>query len=306
MESALQYSDGSSISLQGVDALGATALNHGRHKVQDWLASDHAAWSRMLLRDPATTYDTSAAANMKDTCDEGLDESTFGQSGWQPTLPEPAAQQQDADAATQHACQEAAEQQSAVAALVQRFERFTVAKVDTQKRGSTVGWSALAFDQVPQRAQTAKQMGLVIERATGVAAFCDAKDTSSAGDDTRPSRQIQPSCGDVVLHHTPADGCSDNGSQRIAWHVNTSFEPESSSIELGVADGLSHRHAEPAAPGGLAKLRAAHAAGADRANAWEELYEEDGWLTHRYAWAVHQSHCLCATPYVQGSLSCHV
>ena len=253
MERVLQCSDGSSsssISLQGVDALGATASTHGRHKVQDWLASDHAARSSMLPRDPARTYDASAAANMKDTCADVLEKRTVSQSGRRPALPESAAQQQDADAATQHASHEAAEQQSAVAALVQRFEHFTVAKSDTQKRGSAFGMSALAFDQTPQRAQTAKQMGLVIEGATGVEAFCDAKDTSSAGDDTRPGRQIQPSCGDAI----PADGCSDNGSQRVAWHLNTSFEPESSCIGLGVADGLSHKHAEPAAPGCLAKL----------------------------------------------------
>ncbi len=303
IDRALQCSDGSSISLQGVDALGATASIHGRHKVQDWLASDDAAWSSMLPLDSAGTWDASAAAIMRDTCDEGLDASTLGQSGRQPTLPAPAAQQQDADAATQHASQEAAEQQSAVAALVQRFEQFTVAKVDIQKRGSALRMSALAFDQIPQRAQTAK---LAIENPAGVASFYDAKDTISAGDGTRPSRQIQPSCGNAILHRTSADACSDNGSQPVAWHVNTSFEPESSSIELGVAAGLSHRHAEPAAPGGLVKLRAAHAAGADQAGAWEELYEEDGRLPHRYPWAVHQSRCPCATPYVQGSLSCHV
>ena len=310
MERVLQCSDGSSISisisLQGVDALAATASNHGRHKVQEWLASDHAAWSSMLPRDPARTYDTSAAANMKDTCDEGLDESTMGQSGRWPTLAEPAAQQHDADAATQHAFEEAIEQQSAVATLVQPFEHYTVAKSDTQKRGSIVGWSALAFDHIPQRAQTAKQMGLVVEGVTDVAAVYDAQDTVSPGDDTRPSRQIQPSCSDTILHRTPADGCSDTGSQPIAWHLNTSFEPETSSVKTGVADGLSRRHAESAAPGVLAKLRAAHAAGADPANAWEEFYEEDSWLPHRYAWAVHQSHCLCTTPYVQGSLFCHV
>ncbi len=308
MEGALQCSDGSSISisLQGVDALGATASNHGRHKVQDWLASDHAAWSSMPPLDPARTYDASAAANMKDTCDEVLDASTIGRSGRRPTLPEPAAQQHNADAATQHASQEAAERQSAVAALVQRFERFTVAKSDTQKRGSPVGWSASAFDHTPQRAQIAKQTSSAVESAAGVADFCDAKDTSSACDDTRPSRQTQPGCGNPILHRTAADGCSDKGSQRVAWHLNTSFEPESSCIGLGVADGLSHRRAEPAAPGGLAKLRADHAAGADQVNAWEELSEEDGWLPHRYAWAMHQSHCLCTTPYVQGSLFCHV
>ena len=247
MESSLPRSDGSSISLQGVDTLGATASTHSRHTVQDWLASDHAAWSSMVPLDPARRYDTSAAANMKETCDEGFDASTIGQSGRRPTLSEPAAQQHDADAATQHAPEEAAERQSAVAALVQRFERCTVAKSDTQKRGSPVGWSALAFD-----------------------------------------------------------GCSDNGSQRVARHLNTSFEPGSSPAELRVADGVSHRHAEPAALGGLAKLRTAHAAGADQTNAWEELSEEDDWLPHRYAWAVHQSHCPCATKYVQGSLFCQV
>ena len=309
MESAPQCSDGCSTSLQGVDGVGATASTHGMHNVQDWLASDHAAWSSMLPLYPATTYGTSAAANTKDRCDEGLDASTTGQSGWQPTVPEPAAGQHDADAPTQHASQEAAEQQSAVAALVQRFERFTVAKVDTQKRNLARGISALAFDQIlrdPQRAQTAKQMGLVVERAAGVAGFCDAKDISSAGDDARPSRQIQPSCGDATLHRTPADVCSDNGSQPVAWHVNASFQPESSSLELGVADGLSHTHAEPAARGTLAKLRAADAAGADPASAWAESCEEDGWLPHRYAWAVHQSHCLCASTCVQGRLSCHM
>lgn len=290
MESSLPRSDGSSISLQGVDTLGATASTHSRHTVQDWLASDHAAWSSMVPLDPARRYDTSAAANMKETCDEGFDASTIGQSGRRPTLSEPAAQQHDADAATQHAPEEAAERQSAVAALVQRFERCTVAKSDTQKRGSPVGWSALASDQVPQRAQTAKQMGLVIERATGVEAFCDAKDTISAGDDTRLSRQTQPGCGNPILHRTAADGCSDKGSQRVAWHLNTSFEPETSSVKMGVADGLSCRHAEPSALGGLAKLRTAHAADADQANAWEELHEEDGWLPHRYARAENQSH----------------
>jgi len=294
MESALECSDGSNISLQSVDALGATAPIYGRHKVQDWLASDHAAWSSMLPLDPARTWDASAAAIMKHACAEVLDERTIGQSGRRPTLPEPAAQQHDADAATQHASEEAAEQQSAVAALVRRFERFTVAKVDIQKRGLAFGMSALAFDQIPQRAQTAKQTGLAIESAAGVAAFYDAKVTISAGDDAHPSRQIQPSCGDAILHRTPADGCSASGSQPVAWHVNTSFQPESSSAELGVADASSHRHAEPAAPdvstSCLARLRAAHAAGADQANAREVLYEEDDWLPHRYALAVHQSH----------------
>ena len=302
IDSGLQCSDGSSISLQGVDALGVTASIHGRHKVQDWLASGDAAWSSMLPLDSARIWDASAAAIMKHTCDEGLDASTLCQSGRQP-LPAPVAQQQDADAATQHASREAAEQQSAVAALVQRFEQFTVAKVDIQKRGSALRMSALAFDQIPQRAQTAK---LAIENPAGVASFCDARDTFSAGDDTRPSRQIQPSCGNAILHRTPADACSDNGIQPVAWHINTCFEPESSSMELGVADGLSHRHAEPAAPGGMVKLRAAHAAGADQASAWEELCEEDGQLPHRYAWAGRQSHFPCTTPYVQGSLSCHV
>ncbi len=289
MESSLQRSDGSSISLQGVEAWCATASNQGRHKVQDWLASHHAAWSSMPPLDPARTDDASAAASMKDTCDEGHDESPIGQSGRQPTLPEPAAQQHDADAATQHASQEAAERQSAVATLVQRFERFTVAKSDTQKRGAIVGWSALAFDQSPQRAQIAKQTGSAVESAAGVADFCDAKDIISAGDYTRPSRQTQLSYSNAILRRTPADGCSDNGSQPVAWHLNTSFEPETSSVKMGVADGLSRRHAESAAAGGLAKLGAAHAAGADQVNTWEELHGEDGWLPHRYARAEHQS-----------------
>ena len=178
-----------------------------------------------------------------------------------------AASQQVSAAAAAAA---AAVRQSAVHALVQRFEHMTEARRASSKPGDTgLGLlaSALAHKASQQRLSEVKTHAIchMPEQAIDAATVND-DNCSNSSDGVEPRRQPQHSCfaqeeEDRMLQPTaPHDMLwVENSSvcQPPEWHTNTAYELESSSAEQAESDPALTRYAEPTAPGATGASQAA-------------------------------------------------
>ena len=320
-ESASVPSNDSSSSMHTLDFNG---LGSSGHTVHDWLATSETAWSSMLPLHPAPTWDSAAAAVMKHTLARASEQGTLDRSGKQPALAEqpavadPAEQSTAAEhhtvagqpivarqhvgierhtvaaaadqgctakTAARHACAQATKQQNVVATLVQRFEHLTVAKADTMQQG--LACLLASSDQSLQKSPIASRMHLTPDNQTGRVAFSDTSAGDNVGGSASSRSMIHPRCKEAIL-----DGWFSLASSRPGeWHMNASFEPQSSSAQLAATgesasrqDGLA---ASVAADDGTVALQC-HVKGlVGPVNAGRVAMQDGGWPTTRYSLPLH-------------------
>ena len=208
----------------------------------------------------------------------------------------------------------AAMRQSAVQALVQRFEHMTVARLKTSKPADKgPGLLALSLsDKAPQQRPSEVKIPAVPERGIDVAVM-DDESHSDSGSSVTPSRQLQSSppaaeeeAGDR-LHPAASDGTPllDHPSicQPPEWHTNTAFELESSSDEQAKFDSAVVRCADLTTLGASGVAQApAHLwpeGLAVPADVKEDSVQRSGEAGHRYAVMTHapatddDAYCFC-------------
>lgn len=179
-----------------------------------------------------------------------VDEASSNQSTLvqQQTEAESPKQRYSEEAATQQAFAAVAteKRQSAVHALVQRFEHMTVARLASSKpAGAALGLLVPApSDQAPQQGLSEDMMRLTLKREVDVSAN-DDEIHSNSSEGFSPRRELQSSRTAV------ASAWDDypSTSQPPEWHVNTVYQSESSSGEQAGPDPASTRNAELAASG---------------------------------------------------------
>ena len=262
------------------------------HRVQAWLVSNSVTRDSVFPQDLATSEGEHGAASEGHACAAPAHQSAENATAVKPIMAEQheavAASEQPESlhqlssdqcttvkqekgsaeqsanptvggAASQQAAAAAARRQSAVQALVRRFEHMTVARPKTSKPPDTgPGLLALSLsDKACQQRLSEAKIPTMPERAINVAVM-DDESHSDSGSSVLPSRQLQSSppaaeeeAGDrlqpAASHGVPL---LDHPSicQPPEWHTNTAFELESSSDEQAKFDPAVVRFADLTVP----------------------------------------------------------
>lgn len=295
--------------------------------MHDWLASSETAWSSMLPLHPAPTWDSAAAAVMKHALARASEQGTLDGSGKQPVLAEQAAvadpaeqstaaehhtvagqaivarqhigierhtvaaaadQGCSAKTATRHACAQATKQQNVVATLVQRFEHLTVAKADTMQQG--LACLLAPSDQSLQKSPIASRMHLTPDNQTGRVVFSDTSAGDNVGGSASSRSMIHPRCKEAILDGSFSLDVA-SSSQPGEWHLNASFEPQSSSAQLaatGVSASRQDSLAACVAADDATVALQCHVKGlVGPVNAGRVTMQDSGWPTTRYPLPLH-------------------
>ena len=255
------------------------------HRVQSWLASNSPNMDCISLEDPVTSGVEPTQAGHDGRSDRGgvgkehactapalqsaesaidvtpavadssqqpttVDQVSSNQCSLfqQQTKAEPHKQRRSEEPATQQASTAVAteKRQSAVHALVQRFEHMTVARLASNKpAGASLGLLVPApAHQAPQQGLSEDMMRLTLKREVDVSVN-DDEIHSNSSEGFSPRKELQSS-------HTALASLWDDypsTNQPPEWHVNTVYQSESSSGEQAGPDPASTRDDELAASG---------------------------------------------------------